>query len=589
MKIIQSFKDYLIKKAGLQKAKDGLLKILSREALEEAGRVLLDVLLIAKEGRTLTFECPSNNSKFRKEDGVIIVRGEKESEGKIALIENNGKTIKINAWVKDLEPGDKVDLMEQTFDLTWKYIECLLSAQPGYPGWSHLSLFESALPAMPVLQETPNLGLAEEILKSLEAEAGKVLDLSQRAALLKAVPLPLLLGIQGPPGTGKTQALAFLAELLVRMGNRVMILSVTHQATNNALSAIKQMFPKRPIFKVASKDNRESLHPNIEICGMKKLLEENGREELNQTIIGCTMASVLLQQSSSGRSQFSPTVVLVDEAGQVPFVDGMLLTLLGAGSLILFGDDAQMPPVFEDELMAEPHAISMFAGLRKFYPRSIIPLNVTYRLNSRLCDLIGRNFYGPEVGLYSHASNADLMFPYEIDPKGSKFLTEVLDPTISIVWVPVDTVDCGEENEEEARTAVQIIKGCMEGGVPVKEMVLVTPFRRQSARIRDMLQEATGTHLLPVIDTVERVQGMTVDLVIYSLCSSDHELLQTRGGFLFSLNRFNVALSRARTKVVILASSHALNCLPSSFAGFKARNTFRSILAFDCERVDPTK
>ena len=46
-------------------------------------------------------------------------------------------------------------------------------------------------------------------------------------------------------------------------------------------------------------------------------------------------------------------MVSVDEAGQVPFVDGMLLSLLGAGSLILFGDDAQMPPVFEDELMAD--------------------------------------------------------------------------------------------------------------------------------------------------------------------------------------------------------------------------------------------
>ena len=514
MKIIQSFKEYLITKANLQKAKDGLLEILSREALEEAGRVLLDVLLVAKEGQTLIFECPSNNSKFRKEEEVEIVRGEIKRKGKIALIENNGKTIKINESIKELELGDKVDLREKPFKLTGKYRECLLSAQPGYPGWSHLSLFEFALPAMPVLEETPNLGLAEEILKSLEAEAGKVLDSSQKAALLKAVPLPLLLGIQGPPGTGKTQALAFLAELLVRMGNRVMILSVTHQATNNALSAIKQMFPKRPIFKVASKDNRESLHPNIEICGMKKLLEENSREELNQTIIGCTMASVLSQQSSNSRNQFSPTVMLIDEAGQVPFVEGMLLSLLGAGSLILFGDDAQMSPVFEDELMAETHAISMFAGLRKFYPKSITPLNVTYRLNSRLCDLIGRNFYGPEVGLHSHPSNADLMFPYKIAPKGSKFLTEVLDPTVSVSWVPVDTVDCSEENEEEARIAVQIIKACMEGGVPVKEMVLVTPFRRQSARIRDMLQEATGTHLLPVIDTVERVQVMTVDLVI---------------------------------------------------------------------------
>lgn len=587
MKIIQSFKDYLIKKADLQKAKDGLLKILSREALEDAGKVLLNVLLVAKEGRNLTFECPSNNSKFRKEDGVVIVVGDKEIEGKITLIESNGKTIKINAWIKDLELGEKVDLMEQTFDLTWKYIECLLSAQPGYPGWTHLSLFESPPTVMPVLEETPNLGLTSELLKSLEAEAGKVLDSSQKAALLKAVPLPLLLGIQGPPGTGKTQALAFLAELLVRMGNRVMILSVTHQATNNALSAIKQIFPKRPIFKVASKDNRESLHPNIEICRMTKLLEENSSEELNQTIIGSTIASVLLQQSSNSRNQFFPTVVLVDEAGQVPFIDGMLLSLLGAGSLILFGDDAQMPPVFEDELIPEPHAISMFAGLRKVFPESIIPLNVTYRLNSRLCDLISRNFYGPEVGLHSHHSNADQMFPYEIAPKSSSFLTKILDPSVSLAWVPVNTIDCGEENEDEARIAVKIIKTCMEIGVPINEMVLVTPFRRQSARIRDILQEVTGTHLLPVIDTVERVQGMTVDLVIYSLCSSDHELLQSRGGFLFSLNRFNVALSRARTKVVILASPHALNCLPSSFAGFKARNTFRNILRFDCERVDP--
>ena len=57
MKIIQSFKEYLIKKIDLQKAKDGLLEILSREALEEAGRVLLDVLLVAKEGQTLIFEC----------------------------------------------------------------------------------------------------------------------------------------------------------------------------------------------------------------------------------------------------------------------------------------------------------------------------------------------------------------------------------------------------------------------------------------------------------------------------------------------------------------------------------------------------
>jgi len=84
---------------------------------------------------------------------------------------------------------------------------------------------------------------------------------------------------------------------------------------------------------------------------------------------------------------------------------------------------------------------------------------------------------------------------------------------------------------------------------------------------------------LPIIDTVERVQGLTVDLVIVSMCVSDVSYANSIAPFLLSPNRLNVALSRARTKAILVASTALLNAqalnIPERFALHQWRAALR--------------
>ena len=69
-------------------------------------------------------------------------------------------------------------------------------------------------------------------------------------------------------------------------------------------------------------------------------------------------------------------------------------------------------------------------------------------------------------------------------------------------------------------------------------------------QIKKYLSEI-GLTTLPIVDTVERVQGITVDIVIFSVCTTDLNTLKSKKDFIFSPNRINVAISRARVKAII--------------------------------------
>jgi superfamily I DNA and/or RNA helicase len=83
---------------------------------------------------------------------------------------------------------------------------------------------------------------------------------------------------------------------------------------------------------------------------------------------------------------------------------------------------------------------------------------------------------------------------------------------------------------------------------------------------------------LPIVDTVERVQGLTVELVAISMCTTDPEYASETASFIFSPNRLNVAVSRARTKVVIFVSESILDALPTEYDGLVAMKKFKRAL-----------
>jgi hypothetical protein len=68
-----------------------------------------------------------------------------------------------------------------------------------------------------------------------------------------------------------------------------------------------------------------------------------------------------------------------------------------------------------------------------------------------------------------------------------------------------------------------------------------------------------------IIDVFRLAPVLSVEMVIISRCASDPEYVSNIARFLFSQNRLNVAISRARSKVVITASEGILSCIPTDF------------------------
>ena len=558
-----------------------LHSLLSLDALSLLGRAVTGLVVYEHQDANMSLECDVNESRIRPGSHVTLSCGNTKLYGEVIELEDYGRRI----HVRLRSPQDEVEdghwaMVESDRDFTPLIIQSLKKLQPGAPGWS---LFQSltdvgnALPKRNVRNETERIDTCERIC----CDARERVDDSQKSALFQCVKEPPILGIQGPPGTGKTALLSLVAEALSRLGRRVLVVAPTHQAVNNALAGIFHAFPSRKVIKVGHALRRESLPDDIECKLLKQTQSSSRRRRSEQQIIGMTFLSAM-QHLAVQTSGLAPNVVLVDEAGQLPLSQGLCSGLFGAGSVLLFGDDLQMPPVFSSEMTASPFATSIFSQLRQTQPDSIGMLETTYRLNKDLCDFVADSFYADSPGkLMPSPASAKRVFSMETRSNGaSEFSNKVLTSTQSICWIETPEVGAKQLNFEEAECVAALVKNAYQMGIPTHEMAVVTPFRRQAAAIRRLLKDAFEDHgeQMPVVDTVERVQGLTVEFVVISLCTTDSEYASDIAEFLFSANRLNVAVSRARTKVVILACPDLSSTVPSGFNGLVSLNRFTAAL-----------
>jgi DNA replication ATP-dependent helicase Dna2 len=314
------------------------------------------------------------------------------------------------------------------------------------------------------------------------------------------------------------------------------------------------------------------------------LLKEAVRQDSSRTgseqIIGMTFLSAL-QHLAVQSSGLAPNVVLIDEAGQLPICQGICAGLFGAGSTLLFGDDEQMPPVFNSELSSSPLATSLFARLRQSHPGSILMLNTSYRLNEPICNFIAESFYGGVGNVLSADSSRHrrLKLPAITSSPTISIVEDALQSEDSLIWIRSEDNGSQQLNLTEADAVAKLVSAAIKSGLPSDQQAVVTPYRRQAAAIRRLIQYQIGSSTeMPIIDTVERVQGLTVEFVTISMCTTDPDYASEVSAFIFSPNRLNVAVSRARSKVVVFASEHILNALPNDYLGLIALNRFRASL-----------
>ncbi len=393
------------------------------------------------------------------------------------------------------------------------------------------------------------------------------LDPSQQEAFVAAMAASPVTLVQGPPGTGKTYVLARIVAALAAAGQRVLVASYTHRAVNNALRMVALADPSLSVVKAGKRSGADDLRETrvTLVPSMKRL--PAGRDP--RRVVGATLFSLKAVWEEDAFD-----VVVVDEAAQIPLTYASC-ALLAAPRHILVGDHRQLGPIVQGRHPDLLAARSVFEHLAAAYPPAL--LNTTYRMNAGVNDFPSRVFY--DGRLTPEARTASARFPYV--PGGP--YDELFDPERSAVLALVAHEGFRTRCLPEARVVTGIVldRIVRQRGDPA-DIAVVSPFRAQLRLIRTLVKrglDAAGiVAALPVIDTVERIQGQERELVVVSLVASDPDhLAGDAAAFFYSGNRLNVTITRARTKLIVVASPLVFTAFPKSLAGLADVERFRRL------------
>jgi DNA replication ATP-dependent helicase Dna2 len=413
--------------------------------------------------------------------------------------------------------------------------------------------------AQPALDETAGASLAR-----LETR-GYALGASQKGAFRQSWSREPYHLVQGPPGTGKTFVLALLLAAMAWRGERILVTAQTHLAVDNVLVALARIVARegRPlrivrITRQTSGDLLDGLP--VERASRARAVGFAGRAG---AVVGATLYAAL---SFADDRPFHR--VVFDEAAQIPLPHA-LCALLTAPRWLFFGDDCQLGPVIVGEHDDDLGSRSVFTHLRGAVEPAL--LDETHRMNGAVCAFPSAAFYGGR--LRPSAAAAPRIFPHR-DSDGP--FAPVLDPAAGAVLVRIDHEGYHTHCPHEVRAAADIAVELLERhGLDPGDLAIVAPFRVQSREIARELRRRLGASArLPVVDTVERVQGQEREAVIVSLTCSDPDALRDRTEFFFSPNRLCVTLTRSRTKLIVLASRHLLRTFPRDHEGLRRLDVF---------------
>lgn len=393
-------------------------------------------------------------------------------------------------------------------------------------------------------------------------ERGRALGLTERQieALGRTVSTESVALVHGPPGTGKTRVLAEAALALARRRCRLFVTAYTHRAIDNLLLSIRALSPELPVFKVRRREEPELARARI------STLRNLDGSLPRPAVIGGTPYSVC-RFHPERRFHF----VLIDEAGQMPVVHGAI-AMTQARRYIVAGDPRQLSPVRVGAHHDPNLKPSLFEFLERHY-ESVL-LDRSFRLTDGLAGWISEEFYGGQL------SSAEGVGSARLKAKDGGPLHEVLSPDHPLVLARVDHEGRTRRSREEAALVADLVSALLgHHEIPASEIAVLTPFRAQVRLIRHELGRRGLRAPDLVVDTVERMQGQEREVVLLSLASSDRDYLEGQAEFFFDPGRLNVALSRARTKCIIVASRHAFRARPNELPALLAATRFKRLSA----------
>ena len=428
------------------------------------------------------------------------------------------------------------------------------------------------------------LGRHAPSFRSLPRISFPWLNPSQQDAIQKVLEAQEVSIIHGPPGTGKTTTLVEAIIETLQRETQVLVCA----ASNAAVDWISEQLMRRGIHVLrvgnplrmsdemldCSYERRYAAHPDYhELWSIRKALRDGAKGEQAHRLhkremeLEIKINSDLFEQARvvsstligsayrlMERRRFS--TLFIDEAAQA-LEPACWAAILKADRVVMGGDHQQLPPTVKS-LEAAKGGLSqtLMQKVVGLWPQCVSLLTVQYRMNEDIMGFSSRWFYdgrlqaAPEV---AHRQVSPLDTP--------------------LMWLDTSALDHSEHesrgasrsNADEARLVIHTLRDYIEMLSPQKieservDFGIITPYRGQARLIRRLLKmqhyfRRLRRHI--TVGTVDGFQGQERDVIVISLVR-DNAAGQI--GFLRDLRRMNVAITRARMKLIIVGNAETLS------------------------------
>lgn len=382
----------------------------------------------------------------------------------------------------------------------------------------------------------------------------------------------LLLGM---PGTGKTTVIAQLIKFLVKNKKTVLLTAYTHSAVDNILMKIKG-----EDFGVVRLGNLSRVHKETQVFSPYKKDVKTAKDLqevfLDPPVVATTCLGI--NEWIFNRRKFD--YCIVDESSQVS-MPVCLGPLRFCDKFVLVGDHFQLPPLVQNPEAKAGLSKSLFKILSERHPESVVDLTHQYRMCSDIMLLSNTLIYEGRLKCGSEmVANLSLKIPFiekliTTFPDGlspaQRWLDTVLDSNNRVLFLNHDEVGgCQEtsskeniENPKEAELVFQIVEAMILCGVPEKSIGVMSFYRAQLRLFYRKFSARKDVEML----TADQFQGRDKDCVIISLVKSNNN--NNIGSLLKEWRRVNVAITRAKSKLIIIGSKRTLKNLSTLDAFMK--------------------
>ena len=402
--------------------------------------------------------------------------------------------------------------------------------------------------------------------------------------------------VHGPPGTGKTTTLVEAIFETLRRESQVLVCAQSNMAVDwiseklvdRGINVLRIGNPTRVNDKMLSftYERRFEAHPDYpQLWSIRKAIRElrqqrkhadSWHQKMDRLKSRATELELRIRSSLFGEARVIASTltgaanrVLEGEKYSTLFIDeaaqaleaACWIAIRKAGRVILAGDHCQLPPTVKS-IMALKGGLgkTLMERIVENKPETVTLLKMQYRMNEQIMKFSSDWFYNGMVESAPMVSHRG-----------------ILDYDIPMMWI--DTAECdgkeefvgenfGRINRAEAEMTLQTLQQYLEkiGKQRILEesidVGIISPYRAQVQLLRKELRKREFfrpyRHLLTV-NTVDGFQGQERDIILISLVRSNDG---GDIGFLRDLRRMNVAITRARMKLIILGSSETMTSHP---------------------------